>query len=229
MANMTNGSTKQSLKEPLRITIDGQPFETLDQYKTGAELKKLAQIPSSTDLFLSIKRPYEDELINNDTVVNLARPEIEHFYVKEKLKFTINGMQFVSYEQYILGSKIRELANIPTEEHVYLKVEKPYEDELIMDEMEVNLARPGKEHFISRKKAVTLIVEGRPHTWSKISITFEEVVILRYGQFIDAEDKVYTVMYSNGPSENPAGTMVKGDVIRVKNKMTFNVQFTDRS
>ena len=47
-------------------------------------------IDADDEIFLSIKKPWEDEPISNDTKVNLARPEIEHFYSKDKdFKVTI--------------------------------------------------------------------------------------------------------------------------------------------
>ena len=75
---------------PLKFVVEGKEYQTCNQYITGAELKQIAGIPSDTELFLSISKPYEDELIENEKTVNLARPETEYFFVKKKLHFTIN-------------------------------------------------------------------------------------------------------------------------------------------
>src|SRR5579872_1309042 len=131
----------------LLFTINGKQFEWKEQFITGDELKQLAKLPLEEELYLSIQEPWDDELINNDTRVDLARPEIEHFYSKQKLKYTINGQNFESARQYVKGEFLRKQGNIPEDEDLYLKVDKPWEDELITPEEWVDLARPGTEHF----------------------------------------------------------------------------------
>jgi hypothetical protein len=147
------------------------------------------------------------------------------------LELTINGKHYNWEQQYIAGSEIRELDNIPKEDEIFLAIKKPWEDELIMDETRVNLARPEIEHFFSKEKEVkvTLIVNGREKTWNQRTITFEQVVKLALGSYDGNPNKVYTVTYDRGPHENPEGAMVKGDKVFVKNKMIFNVTATDKS
>jgi hypothetical protein len=226
-----NGTSAIQPKQPLKFVIDDKHFETSDEYKTGAELKQLANIPLDAELYLSIKRPYEDELIENETKVNLARPEMEYFYVKRKLKFTINKISFEWHKQYITGEQIRKLGQIDPEHELYLKIEKPYEDELVNNETKIDLARPGVEHFVSKEKVVdfVIIVNGREKEWKEGKITFEQVVVLAFGKFENIVNKVYTVTYSRGAEPKPEGTMVKGSIVRVKNKMIFNVTATDKS
>jgi Multiubiquitin len=60
-------------KEKLLLTIEGKQYEWNSQYITGSQIKQLAGIPLEVDVFLSIKEPWEDELIPNDEKVNLAR------------------------------------------------------------------------------------------------------------------------------------------------------------
>jgi len=216
-------------RQALTFTVEGKPFETFDQYKTGAELKQLGGIPLGAELFLAVEEGYEPELIRNDTPVDLARKEVEHFFVKVKLTFTINGMSFISYEQYIKGSVIRQLGKIPTTDDIFLKIEQPFKDEFIADDEEVDLARPGKEHFISKPICITLIVNARPKPWNKRTISFEEVVVLAFGNYDQNPNRIYTVTYSNGVPPKPEGTMVKGQVIHVKDKTNFDVSATDKS
>jgi len=151
MQNNTGANDAQKLKKPLKFIIEGEEFETLDQYKTGAELKQLKEIPLETELYLSIAKPYDDELIGNDKVVNLARPDKEYFFVKKKLHFTINKTPFVWYKQFIRGIQIRELGKINSDEDLYLDLKEGYEDDFITDDEIVDLARPGKENFFSKK------------------------------------------------------------------------------
>lgn len=69
--------------QALPFTIDGNPYTWEQQYIIGAEIRRLGKIPKEFEIFLAVKRPWEDEQINDDTRVNLARPEIEHFFSKK--------------------------------------------------------------------------------------------------------------------------------------------------
>lgn len=218
-------------KKPLTFVIEGRDYETFDQYKTGAELKQLAEIPLDTELFLSVSKPYQDELIENEKQVNLARPETEYFFVKKKLQFFINGKPFTWYKQYIRGIQIRELGNIPAEDIIFLDLKEGWQDDEIIDDEIVDLARPGKEKFFSKSKPMelTIIVNARSHVWKEIDISFEQLVALAFGSYDNNPNKGYTVTYSRGWDPKSEGTMVKGAVVRVKNKMIFDVTATDKS
>ncbi len=218
-------------KKPLTFVIEGKEYETFDQYKTGAELKQLAGIPLDTELFLSVSKPYQDELIENEKQVNLARPETEYFFVKKKLKFFINAKPFTWYKQYIRGIQIRELGNIPAEDIIFLDLKEGWQDDEILDDEIVDLARPGKEKFFSKPKPteLTIIVNARSHVWKEINISFEQLVALAFGSYDNNPNKGYTVTYSRGWDPKSEGTMVKGAGVRVKNKMIFDVTATDKS
>ncbi|PZP49407.1 MAG: hypothetical protein DI598_07910 [Pseudopedobacter saltans] len=218
-------------KVPLKFVIEGKEYETFDQYRTGADLKQLAGIPLDTELFLSIRKPYQDELIENEKQVDLARPETEYFFVKKKLQFFINDKPFIWYKQYIRGTQIRELGNIPAEEGLFLDIKEGWQDDQILDDEVVDLARPGKERFFSKPRPTeaTIIVNARPHIWKEINISFEQLVVLAFGSFDNNPNRGYTITYSRGWEPKPEGTMVKGSIVRVKNKMIFDVTATDKS
>jgi hypothetical protein len=230
MEHKNEANEAKKLKTPLKFIIEGQEFETFDQYKTGAEIKQLKEIPLETELYLSVIKPYNDELIQNDKVVNLARPETEYFFVKKKLHFTINKFPFTWYKQFIRGVQIRELGNINPNDDLYLDLKDGYEDDFITDDEIVDLARPGKENFFSKgvETQIAIIVNGREKFWDKRRISFEEVVALAEGNASNG-NKAYTVTYLKGPKQNPEGEMAKGDVVFVINKMIFNATATDKS
>jgi hypothetical protein len=150
---------------------------------------------------------------------------------KHELPLIINGKHHEWREQYITGTQIRHLGNIPPDDEIFLSIKKPWEDELIKDETRVDLARPGIEHFFSKPKhtEVIIIVNGGPKKWEKKEISFQEVIILAYGTYIDKPTMVYTVAYEDGPKENPEGSMLRGTSVFVKNKMIFHATATDKS
>lgn len=231
MGNNIGAPYTHKLKHPLQFVIEGKKYETFDQYLTGVELKQLAGIPLDTELFLSIKKPYADELIENEKSVNLARPETEYFFVKKKLEFFINGEPFTWYKQFINGLEIRELGKIPHDHNIFLDIKEGWADDQIMDDEIVDLARPGRERFFSKPKQTefTIIVNAREKIWKAREISFEQVVTLAFGSFDPNPNIGYTVTYSRGHEPKPEGTMVKGAVVKVKNKMIFDVTATDKS
>lgn len=214
----------------LEFEVDGRPIRFYEEYITGEEIKGTVGIPLETDLYLSIVKPWKDELIGNKDRVNLARPGIEYFYVKKKLELTINGRPFTWYKQYILGSELRSLGHIDEAEDLFLTIEAPFDDELIANDLRIDLARPTTEHFVSKPKSIyTLIVNAQPKTWNKPTITYDEVVTVAFGNGTNHEMKAYTVAYSKGRDPKPKGILAEGDEVQVKNEMRFDVSATDKS
>lgn len=154
-----------------------------------------------------------------------------HEHGKNVLNVTINGKHYELKQQYITGKEIKKLGNIPVEDELFLAIKKPWEDEPIHDEKQVNLARPEIEHFYSKDRdfKITLIVNGRPKSWTENTITFEQVIVLAFGTYDPNPNRVYTVTFDKGPYENPEGSMVKGDKVLIKDKMVFNATSTDKS
>lgn len=153
----------------------------------------------------------------------------KHEHGKAVLHFTLNEMRYEWHQEYITGAEIRKLGNIPASEDIFLAIKKPWEDEPIPDDKQVNLARPEIEHFYSKAKEIVIIVNGSPHKWNKIKISFKEVILLAFGQYIDKPTMVYTVAYEDGPKQNHEGSMFAGQEVFVKNKMVFHATATDKS
>lgn len=77
---------------------------------------------------------------------------------------------------------------------------------------------------------VKIIVNASEKAWiKKDSISYEEVVSLAFGSCSTDPNVVYTVTFAKGNSPRHEGTLVKGDVVAVKNRMVFNVTQTNRS
>jgi len=218
-------------KPALDLVINKKKYDWNQQYITGAEIREIAGIHRDEKIYLKIVDPWNDELILDETSVNLARPGIENFYSTEQLQFMVNDKIFSWPEQFITGKQIREIAGIDSDDKIYLDNVKPYIDKLIKDDDEVDLARPSIEHFytVEINFAVIINVAGVNHTWTKPKITFEEVIVLAYGNYNDSPTMVYTVAYEDGPKQNVEGSMIKGSSVFVKNKMIFHATATCQS
>ena len=72
---------------------------------------------------------------------------------------------------------------------------------------------------------ITIIVNGvdKVLPMGTKQLSYEEVVKLAYPNYSDAPNVLYTVVFSNGPIENKKGTLVKGDIVRIRREMIFNV------
>ncbi len=157
---------------------------------------------------------------------------MNNLYNNNELPLIINGENYKWEHQYITGAEVRNLGSIPKDEKIFLSIKRPWEDEPIFDDTRIDLARPGIEHFFSKKHdehSVEIIVNGRQKIWTERKISYEQVVKLAFENYVEDETTVYTVSYSHGPGQNQEGSMVKGVVVFVKNKMIFNVTKTNRS
>lgn len=232
MKDNENGADLKPEKKSLPLIIGDQNLNWEKQYILGREVKSLAGVSENVDveLFLAIEQPWEDELIADEDKVDLARPGIEKFYLKNILLLTINGTRYKWYEQYITGKQLKEVANISLDDEIYLSITKPWNDELIKNETIVDLARPEIEHFYSKEVTVEvkIVVNGREKSWIKKTISFEEIIVLAEGN-VNNGNKAYTVTFLKGPKQNSEGEMGKGDVVYVSNKMIFNATATDKS
>lgn len=215
-------------RNSLPFFIEGKKYTSYEQFKTGKEIKAIGSLPNDSELYLWNANPWEDELIGDDDRIDLARPGIEQFFTKKDLQYFINGVEFASNKQFIKGAYIRRQGNIPLDEDIYLKVPKDWEDEIVEDDTWVDLARPGKEHFEAKKYEVCLIVNLKEKKWFGKKINYQEVVKLAYPDY-DPEKNSYTVKYTDGPKQNPEGSMSDGDNIYVKSKMKFHVSATIKS
>jgi len=139
----------------------------------------------------------------------------------------INGTNYKWEEPLIQGLQIKQLGGIEPTANLYLKGKGHQPDEFIADDQQVDLSNPGIEKFISKESHVVIIVNSREHAWEKPQISYDELVVLAYGQVVG--NTAYTITYSNGPEENPEGFVVKGQVVVVCNKMNFNVTGTSQS
>jgi hypothetical protein len=104
------------------------------------------------------------------------RPANEH--ERSVLHLTINGKQYEWHQQYITGADIRRLGSIPREEEILLEVKKPWEDEWIPDDKQVNLARPEIERFYSKDNYYNIVVDRQHFRVRQECMTGKEILIL---------------------------------------------------
>ena len=89
----------------------------------------------------------------------------------------------------------------------------------------------GPGHPEKPEEPITIVVNGADKVLpaGTKQLSYEEVVKLAYPNYSDAPEILYTIVFSNGPIENKKGTLVKGDVARVRKGMIFNVGKSNKS
>ena len=80
-------------------------------------------------------------------------------------------------------------------------------------------------------KPITIIVNAQDKVLpiGTERVSYEDVVKLAYGSYESSNNVVYTVVFSNGPVENPKGALVLGQSAKVREGMIFNVGRSDKS
>lgn len=80
-----------------------------------------------------------------------------------------------------------------------------------------------------QSKEYNIIVKGRKKVVTSKVLTFDEVIALAFDNPPTGPNIEFTVTYRRGHGDKPEGSMVKGDTVKVKEGMVFNVTATDKS
>jgi len=80
-----------------------------------------------------------------------------------------------------------------------------------------------------RKKAITIIVNGREETTLLKEISSEVLVEFAFDDPPTGEFICFTITYRNGQGNKPEGTLAEGESVKTKKGMIFNVTATDKS
>jgi hypothetical protein len=89
--------------------------------------------------------------------------------------------------------------------------------------------KPTSSETPGQTKDVEIFVNSRSKTVTGKEISYTDVAKLAFADAFQNPNTVYTVTYTNAEGNKPAGSMVEGDTVKLKNGMHFNVAFTTRS
>ncbi len=79
-------------------------------------------------------------------------------------------------------------------------------------------------------KTVSIVVNGRLRTVPKnAELSYEELVRLAFDNPPTGDDVQFTIQFMRGNGNKPAGTLVEGQTVKVKDGMEFDVTATNRS
>ncbi len=80
-----------------------------------------------------------------------------------------------------------------------------------------------------KPRTVDLIINTRAKSWAEETVSYDQVVALAALPLPQGQNPGFTIVYEDGPSKNPTGTLIAGQSVRVKNEMVFHVTPTNRS
>ncbi|MEE1899562.1 multiubiquitin domain-containing protein [Flavobacterium rakeshii] len=215
--------------------INNKKFETEKSKMTGSELLTIANLLPAEDYELLYKVNQKGfEPIQLDEEVDLTTAGIEGFIAKPYKGVVINvdGTEYEVNECFMTPNQIMAIVNIDADKYFLMELRAGGIEVSYKDDVEHKIAITKKSKFISYKLDLIIeyvIVNAKKKSWTKDKISFEEVVVLEYGSVSNDPNVIYTIDYVKGVPSKPNGTMVKGEVISVKNKMIFNVTQTNRS
>ena len=86
-----------------------------------------------------------------------------------------------------------------------------------------------QEGELTSEKKIEIIVNGRQKLVSTRELSFDQIVVLAFDNPPADENTIFTITYRRGDGKKPEGTLVKGEIVKVKEGMIFNVTSTHRS
>ncbi|MEE9361980.1 MAG: multiubiquitin domain-containing protein [Cellulophaga sp.] len=215
--------------------INNKRFESSESKLTGRDLLSIASLTPVEDYEL-LYRINEKGFtpIQLDEEVNLKTAGIEGYRARpyKKLTIKVDNKHYEVEECLMTPKEIMTLTGINSDRYYLKEIRKGGVEVTYKDDVEHKIAITKNSCFVSceiEEVIECVIVNSKPKDWSKNTISFEDVVALAYGKVSTNPDVIYTVNYINGVPSKPEGSMLKGDVVSVKNKMIFNVTETNKS
>mgnify|MGYP001566218731 FL=1 len=86
-----------------------------------------------------------------------------------------------------------------------------------------------KDEAPGQNKEFSIVVNGKPKTFTGREITFDQVVILAFGTVSTNPNVSYSITYIRGEGNKPEGTLDRGRSVKLKEDMEFAVRQTDKS
>ncbi|GAB5400977.1 MAG: hypothetical protein Aureis2KO_25620 [Aureisphaera sp.] len=218
-----------------KFKVNNRRFESSESKITGQQILEIAGLMPVEDFELLYKINEKGFTpIQLGEEVDLKKAGIEGFRARpyKKLIIKVDDKEVEVEECIMTPLEIMEAAGINSDRYSLIEIRNGGVEVTYKDDVEHKISITRNSCFITCEIPVEIecvIVNAKPKEWSKGEISFEEVVILAYGEISNNPDIIYTVNYVNGVPSKPEGSMLPGDVVSVNNKMIFNVTKTDKS
>lgn len=169
---------------------------------------------------------------DNDEAITL-KPNEERYFIVGKLDrlmtLTIDDVVYELPFAKLEEPELRKLACVPAEKNLVLS--RKNRPDLTLDSgSKVNFDAKGVERIYSREpKLVSFWLNGTLKSLKKGRYSFIDIVKLAFPNAVFGETKCYTVGWDQGPRNQEAGELFKGDELRIIEGVVIDVSATDKS
>lgn len=125
------------------------------------------------------------------------------------------------------GAGLYVLGKIGALRELFREVDGDREDEVVPNDA-TPLYLKKDEHFYSERD-FHIIVNARPKVVTERVLSFAQIVALAFDNPPTGPNIMFTITYRHGPRQNPEGSLLEGQSVKIKDKMIFNVTATDKS
>lgn len=215
--------------------VNKKKFETNESKITGKQILTIANLTPVEDFELLYKINEKGFTpIQLDEEVDLKTAGIEGLRARpyKGIIIKVDDIEIEVDECIMTPIEIMSAAGLDSNRYSLNELRSGGIEVTYKDDVEHKIAITKKSCFVSCEiddEIQCVIVNAKEKPWTKNTISFEEIVVLAYGSISSDPNVIYTVNYVKGVPSKPQGSMVKGDVISVKDKMIFNVTQTNKS
>lgn len=223
---------------PWRIQIGDselhfRPVVVADPILTGAQILTAAGVRDRAEhlVFQMLASGLLEE-INPEETTDIRAGRAARFVVfksDRSFRLFVDDRALDWGASHISGATLRALAGRDEPSLVIWQDVRGQADLMILDEDLVDLGVPGVERFHLRECAFDIFVNGTPETVHSPRLSYWDVAKLGFAGANPQDNMVYTIDYGFGPRQNPEGSLVEGQSVRVKDGMKFYVTQTDKS
>jgi len=217
-------------EENYHYELDGQSVTTNDALVSGRAIRALANLNPASDYQLIQLGNVTSQSIGLEEEIDLAgdAPLIFRSFKSDRnFSFTVNERGFEWGADEISAADIRQIASIPEDHELILdsKRDRPIDDDGV-----VRLKSKGVERILSQpREQICIIVNTIEEYVDPGRITFAELTKLAFPDMQITENTEYTVSYRKGHDEDPEGSLIAGESVKLKKGMIFDVTETDKS
>ncbi|KAB7725506.1 hypothetical protein F5984_26055 [Rudanella paleaurantiibacter] len=107
------GTEKFYIRQPLEVRLEDKKHSWDKPFISGAELRKLGGVEEGDEIWLSVARPNNDELIADAERVDLTRAGLERFYVvKQEVVIRINNVEHAIKRGTYTVTQLKKIGNV---------------------------------------------------------------------------------------------------------------------
>lgn len=200
---------------------------------TGAQLLAAAGIADPVEhVVFQVLKDGQLESLRPEEGVDLRSAGAERFVIfrsDRTFRILVDDRSLDWGAGRITGATIKRLAGSKAHTHDVWQVLPAGVDHIVGDDEFIDLSALGVERFVIKQISVRVIVNARPREVHKRELAYWDVVKLAFPEAVAAPNTVYSITYARGPHQNPEGSIVDGQQVRIKEGMTFYVTVTDKS